>query len=125
MEFDQIFRFVLALVFVLGLIGAFAVFGKRIGFTARATKVTPGAGKRLSVVEVQSIDAKRRLVLVRRDDTEHLVLLGTERELLVESGIPVTETEHDDHDAASNVGNVRSFLGKARRAARPSKGDNT
>ena len=77
-------RFVLALVVVLGLIAALAWILRRYG----AGRVTLGAGKgRLGVVEAAHIDAKRRLVLIRRDDTEHLLLLGPTTETVVETGI--------------------------------------
>jgi flagellar protein FliO/FliZ len=39
------------------------------------------------VVEIASVDAKRKLVLVRRDATEHLVLLGPTSDLIVERAI--------------------------------------
>jgi flagellar protein FliO/FliZ len=58
---------------------------KRYGIGGRLHAA--GAGKRLSLVEMAPIDGKRRLVLVRRDDTEHLLLLGLSGELVVESGI--------------------------------------
>lgn len=78
-------RFGLALIFVLGLIGACSWFGKRMGLTPR---ITGAAGQsRLSVTEVQSVDAKRKLVLIRRDNVEHLIMLNGERDLLIESGI--------------------------------------
>ena len=32
------------------------------------------------------VDAKRRLVLIRRDNKEHLIILGADGELLIESG---------------------------------------
>ena len=41
---------------------------------------------RLAVVESLAIDARHRLVLVRRDDREHLILIGT-ADTVVESGI--------------------------------------
>jgi len=87
MEFDGYLRFVLALVFVLALIGALAALARRfnIGFP---TPMRTGKERRLSVIEVAPIDARRRLVLLRRDNVEHLVLLGAASELLVESGIP-------------------------------------
>lgn len=86
MDFETYFRFVLALVFVLALIGAIAWLARRFG-VLRGTMRPRGASRRLEVVEVAPIDAKRRLVLVRRDGTEHLVLIGVNSELLVESGI--------------------------------------
>ena len=42
-------------------------------------------GKRLQVVESMNIDMRRKLVIVRRDNREHLLLLGNERDLVVES----------------------------------------
>jgi flagellar protein FliO/FliZ len=38
-------------------------------------------------VEALSIDARRRLVIIRRDDREHLILLGPESEQVIETGI--------------------------------------
>ena len=51
--------------------------------------------RRLRVVEFLPIDHKRRLVLVRRDDREHLLILGAESETVVETGIAVTEGDGD------------------------------
>ncbi|MFD2262364.1 FliO/MopB family protein [Lacibacterium aquatile] len=42
-----------------------------------------GRSKRLGLVEVLPIDSKRRVVLIRRDDQEHLLLIGGEHDLLV------------------------------------------
>ncbi len=47
----------------------------------------PARLRRLGVVEVAAVDTRRRLVLVRRDDVEHLVLLGLNNDLVIESGI--------------------------------------
>ena len=86
MDLEAYLRFGLALLFVLGLIGLCAWGAKRLGMTPR---VSAGAGraKRLSIVEVTAVDAKRRLVLVRRDDREHLVLLGATQDVVIEAGI--------------------------------------
>lgn len=43
--------------------------------------------KRLGVVETASVDAKRKLLLVRRDDVEHLVMIGGPIDMLIETGI--------------------------------------
>ncbi len=50
-------------------------------------RVRGGVGARLSVSEYQDIDKSRRLVLVRRDDVEHLILIGGTQDLLIESRI--------------------------------------
>lgn len=90
-EMGDYFRFVLALVFVLALIGVLAALARRfnVGFP---TPMRAGKARRLSVVEVAPIDTRRRLVLVRRDNTEHLILLGASSELLIESGIAAPAT---------------------------------
>lgn len=85
-------RFLLALLFVLGLIGLLALLLRRFGFgTVRISPAFRMKGrnveKRLAVVEVASLDTRRRLVLIRRDDTEHLVLLGNTTDLLIETNI--------------------------------------
>jgi flagellar protein FliO/FliZ len=87
MELSTYFRFVVALIFVLALIGLIAWAVRRFGLL-RGTIRPPGGSRRLNIVEVAPLDAKRRLVLVRRDGTEHLLLLGSASELVVETGIP-------------------------------------
>jgi flagellar protein FliO/FliZ len=87
MEYEVYIRFLLALVLVLGLIGALTWAARRFGLGGQ---LAPNASKnpRLSVVEVKALDSRRKLVLLRRDGSEHLVLLGPNQDLLVESGIP-------------------------------------
>jgi flagellar protein FliO/FliZ len=78
-------RFVSALIFVLALIGVLAWAARRFGVAGRLG--APRSQGRLAVVETAVLDARRRLVLVRRDSTEHLLLLGPTSELVVETGI--------------------------------------
>ncbi len=89
MDIQQISLVGLALVFVIGLIWLFGQVGQRFGLG------TPMVGRpgnrRLRVVESAALDPKRRLLLVRRDDTEHLLLLGPAGEVVVETGIPMAE----------------------------------
>ncbi|MFO1127554.1 MAG: flagellar biosynthetic protein FliO [Rhodospirillales bacterium] len=75
-------QFALALIFVVALIGGFAVLARRAGLGG----LTPsGKQRRLALVEVLAVDSRRRLVLVRRDATEHLLLLGPTGDVVVES----------------------------------------
>ena len=120
MEFGQILRFLVALVFVLGLIAALTIAAKRVGLSPRATRATPGGKKRLSIVEVMAVDAKRRLVLVRRDDREHLVLLGADRDLLVESN--VVAPEEPELGPSADLGSFLD-LAKGRRKVPRDKGN--
>lgn len=89
MDLGEYFRFFLALGFVLLLIAGLAALVRRSGFGSRIA-LSPGAGstRRLALVEVRPLDAKRKLVLLRRDDREHLLLLGIGGDLLIESDIP-------------------------------------
>ncbi len=88
MEFTGYLRFIFALVFVIGLIGALAVMARRFGFGFPSG---PRAGKqrRLGIVEALTLDGKRRLVLIRRDGVEYLVLLGATSETIVEGPMAV------------------------------------
>jgi flagellar biogenesis protein FliO len=43
--------------------------------------------KRLGVVESIAIDQKRQLILIRRDNVEHLIMIGGVNEFVVESSI--------------------------------------
>ncbi len=99
MAASQYLYAIFALVFVLALVGVLATVARRLGF---GSKIGAGGrkGRRLGIVETMSVDAKRRLVLVRRDATEHLILMGPGSDLVVEGGIPVAEehlAEAPDH----------------------------
>ena len=97
MEFDNYIRFVLVLVFVLALIGLLTWLVRRFGLAGRMP--TGGKqGRRLDVIEVAALDSRHRLVLLRRDRTEHLVLLGTNADIVVERGITAGEIGYDEFD---------------------------
>lgn len=50
-----------------------------------------GRNRRLSVVDTLALDQKRQLVIIRRDNVEHLILTGGPQDLVIETGIPVEE----------------------------------
>jgi flagellar biogenesis protein FliO len=78
-------KFLLALIVVLGLIALVAIIIRRISDTGFG--ITPKSRQpRLQVMEAIAIDTKRRLVLVRRDDIEHLLLIGN-NDIVVEQTI--------------------------------------
>lgn len=81
----DVLRAMAALGAVLGLIGVAALLAKRYGLGGRMP-VRRGA-RRLALIEVLPLDTKHRLVLIRRDGTEHLLLLGGSPDVVVESGI--------------------------------------
>ena len=46
-----------------------------------------GRDRRLGVVETASVDGRRKLILIRRDDVEHLIMTGGPVDVLIETGI--------------------------------------
>ena len=86
-DLDTYFRFLIGLIFVLGLILALAWAARRLNLIPGAIKLAKSGRRRLAIVEISAVDAKRRLVLVRRDNVEHLLLLGPTSESIVETGI--------------------------------------
>jgi len=52
-------------------------------------------GQRLGISEYHEIDKTRRLVLVRRDETEHLILIGGGQDIVIESGISLSNGMED------------------------------
>ena len=80
-----VIRFAGALVFVLALIGGTAWVARRYLAIAGSTALT--GKRRLAIVESLSVDGKSRLVLVRRDDREHLLVVGPTGSVVVETGI--------------------------------------
>lgn len=78
-------RFLVALAIVLALIAAATWFARR--YLASGFIGNLGGRRRLSIVEYAMLDGKSRLVLVRRDDTEHLLVLGPTGAVVVESGV--------------------------------------
>ena len=80
----QIIKFLAALVFVLALMGGLALLMRKFGSNH---PITAPHKRRLRVIEVLPLDAKRKAVLLRRDNREHLVVLGVNSETLIESDI--------------------------------------
>ena len=57
------------------------------GVSPRDVFFKPKADPRIAVVEQASLDGKRRLVLIRRDDVEHLIMTGGPVDMVIETGI--------------------------------------
>tara|TARA_B100001964_G_scaffold234479_1_gene293172 strand:+ start:152 stop:532 length:381 start_codon:yes stop_codon:yes gene_type:complete len=108
MEIDTVsyMKFLAALIFVLGLIGGFALVAKKMGLGNRGP-VKRGRGKRLSIIESITLDAKRRVVLIGRDDKEHLLLIGAASEQVIETDIPSDENEADDTESSAKTAPFR------------------
>src|SRR5271169_2052228 len=75
-------KFFLAFAFVLGLILAAAWAVRRFG-SGRLGANTRGRQPRLAVIDYASVDGRRRLILVRRDNVEHLLMIGAPTDVVV------------------------------------------
>lgn len=83
-----IIRFVVAFVIVLALIGLTAWLFRRFAGSGN-NAWNRGIDSRVEIVETLTVDPKRRLVLVRCDDDEHLILVGGNTDIVVSgSGAP-------------------------------------
>lgn len=86
MQLADYLNFAIALALVVALILGLAWLVKRFGLGGPLVRGMPaGGGRRLAVVEVLTLDARRKMVLVKRDAQEHLLLLGAGDDLLIES----------------------------------------
>jgi hypothetical protein len=82
-------RFVIAFVGVLGLIGAGTLLWRRLG--GPLSPLGPrGRPARLAVVDAAAVDTRRRLVLIKRDNVEHLLMIGGPTDIVVEPNITRT-----------------------------------
>src|SRR5690348_10162078 len=80
-------KFVIAFVLVLGFIGGGAYFLRRFGGGAFNAATLRGRQPRLAVIDAAAVDGRRRLVLIRRDNVEHLIMIGGPTDVVVESNI--------------------------------------
>lgn len=79
--------FALGIVIVLIVLGVWLL---KLLFNA-SSSVGRGRNKRLSVVDSLSIDPKRHLLIIRRDNVEHVILVGGPQDVVIETGIAVDE----------------------------------
>jgi len=83
----QALTFILAFVAVLALIGALAWLVRRFAGNRLGANTNRGRMPRLAVIDAAAVDGRRRLVLVRRDNVEHLLMIGGPTDIVVEPNI--------------------------------------
>src|SRR6266496_3740814 len=79
--------FFFAFVAVLALIGGAAWLVRRFANNRLGANTARGRMPRLAVIDAAAVDGRRRLVLVRRDNIEHLIMIGGPSDVVVESNI--------------------------------------
>jgi flagellar protein FliO/FliZ len=84
MDLIDFSRYIGALLLVLGLVGGAGLAARRFGLGGL---IRPVQARRLAIVESLMIAPRQRLLIIRRDDVEHLVLSGPDGSSIIESGI--------------------------------------
>lgn len=84
-EMSTINMAVLFVALLVGLLILFWLFRKI--FSSTSSRHSKGRQPRLSVTDAAVVDDKRRLVLVRRDNVEHLVMIGGPGDIVIETNI--------------------------------------
>ncbi|HLG84369.1 MAG TPA: flagellar biosynthetic protein FliO [Bradyrhizobium sp.] len=79
--------FIFAFLAVLALIGVAAWLVRRFASSRLGASTNRGRMPRLAVIDAAAVDGRRRLVLVRRDNIEHLLMIGGPTDIVVESNI--------------------------------------
>src|SRR5947208_12672377 len=79
-------NFVIAFAFVLLLIGIAAWLVRRFAAT-RIDASARGRQPRLAVIDSAAVDGRRKLVIIRRDNVEHLLMIGGPSDVVVETNI--------------------------------------
>jgi flagellar protein FliO/FliZ len=102
--------FLAAFVVVLALIGLAAWLVRRFGGNNIGANANRGRMPRLAVIDAAAVDGRRRLVLVRRDNVEHLLMIGGPSDIVIEPNIvramPARETATQRPGAAPELSRV-------------------
>lgn len=80
-------KFFIAFAAVLALIGLTAWLVRRFAADRLGGANARGRQPRLAVIDAATVDARRRLVLIRRDNVEHLMMIGGPTDVVVEQNI--------------------------------------
>jgi flagellar protein FliO/FliZ len=83
----QTLTFLFAFIAVLALIGVAAWLVRRFANNRLGANTQRGRMPRLAVIDAAAVDGRRRLVLVRRDNVEHLLMIGGPSDIVVEPNI--------------------------------------
>src|SRR5436309_12617809 len=96
--------FFFAFVVVLALIGVAAWLVRRFAGNRLGANPNRGRMPRLAVIDAAAGDGRRRLVLVRRDNIEHLLMIGGPTDNVVEANIVRAQAGRDQLPQRGGVG---------------------
>src|ERR1041385_4389860 len=95
---------IIAFVVALALIGVFAWGLRRYASSRLGANTNRGRMPRLAVIDAAAVDGRRRLVLVRRDNVEHLLMIGGPSDIVVEPNIVRAMPARDQAPSRPGVG---------------------
>ena len=101
---SQTVLFFLSFVAVLALIGLAAWLVRRFAGNRLGANTNRGRMPRLAVIDAAAVDGRRRLVLVRRDNIEHLLMIGGPTDIVVEPNIVRATPARDQMSPRPAVG---------------------
>ncbi len=93
-------KFFIAFAVVLALIGLTAWLVRRFGANRLGGANARGRQPRLAVIDAAAVDGRRRLVLIRRDNVEHLLRIGGPTDVVVEQNIVRAATSSSSREPA-------------------------
>ncbi len=115
-----IFVLALVLILIILIIWFFKFFNKITQSVSLANK------RRLAIVDKIHIDQKRQIILLRRDNVEHLILIGGSNDLLIENNIKIEQYYRANKDNITNKNNNKkgkdAIMAKASGLAKNSSG---
>lgn len=102
---DVLSYLLLAVVLAAALVGgALFLRGYLTGTSPTAGLFGPKPERRLEIMEQSALDGRRRLVLIRRDNIEHLIMTGGPVDVVIETGIGQSQQkQHRTADAADGT----------------------
>ena len=81
------YLFLFAFLALAAVAAVWVIKGHLAGQSPSAALFGPRPERRLGVIEQANVDGRRRLLLIRRDNIEHLVMTGGPVDVVIETGI--------------------------------------
>jgi len=105
--------FIAGLIVVGGLLIRGYMTGAAPGSGLTGSLFAQKAEKRLEVVDQANVDGRRRLVLIRRDKVEHLIMTGGPVDVVIETGIGDTRGDLQIDPAGATIVRTPRRFGQA------------
>ena len=109
-------KMLFAFIVVFGLLALALWLVRRFSGERLSNAGSRGRQPRLAVIDAAQVDSRRRLVLVRRDNVEHLLMIGGPSDLVVEPNIVRAGTPARERHRRVRCRRARPCRGRSRRA---------